>query len=264
VNLFGLAVGFLAGLMFYPWFGPLGPILGALGGVILEAAGRRPGVFGAETSQLVLGLFSLWGMIAGRGEVSDAQILFLRGVAGQLQLGPNLARSAFAAFEQGRADVEGRPWAEVLARTDAAARNIEEHFLDRRTLLWVYAASRRLAALGTIRPGLAEQLDAIARAFSILDEVGTAGLGSQTQGDPYEKAWKNFKPGASASPEAYSALGLSPEASVDEIKKAYRGLVRRHHPDAHSERSDREKAQAAEQFLQVQQAYERIRRARNF
>jgi DnaJ-domain-containing protein 1 len=267
VNLFGLAAGLLVGMMFFPWFGLLAPILGALAGVLLESVGRRPGAFGTETTQLVLRLYSLWGLIAGRNEVSDAQILFLRGVAGQLQITGPLARGAFEAFQQGRLSVEGLPWSAVLALTAGAAREIaEEHYLDRRTLLWIYASSRRLAALGTIRPGLVEQLDAIAQAFSLLDEVGTAGLGSssQAQGDPYEQAWKNFKPGSSVAPEAYATLGLKPEADMDEIKKAYRSLVRRHHPDAHADRSEREKAQAAEQFLQVQQAYERIRRARNF
>ena len=262
MNLLGLVTGFLAGLVLYPWFGPLGVLIATVAGTLFDAIGRRPGAFGAETSALVVQIYSLWGLIAGRGELNDAQKLFLRGVAGQLQLSGALARTAYEAFDRGRQAMEGMPWPEVLARTASTARDIEEYLLDRRTLHWIYAASRRLAALGTVRPGLAEQLDAIARTFSIIDEVGSAGIGSQ--GDPYEKAWRHFKPGQSVSPEAYTTLGVNAEASVDEIKKAYRTLVLRHHPDAHSERSEREKAQAAEKFLQVQQAYERIRRARNF
>jgi hypothetical protein len=262
VNLFGLVAGFLAGMVFYPWFGPLGLLIATIVGALLDTVSHRPGAFGSETSELVVHIFSVWGMLAGRGDLTDAQKLFLRGVASQLKLGTGLARTAYAAFERARAAVDGRPWPEVLAQTASSAHEISDYFLDRRTLLWIYAASRRLAALGTIRPGLAEQLDAIAQAFSIFAEVGSAGIGSQ--GDPYEKAWQHFKPGQSVAPEAYSTLGVSADASVEDIKKAYRSLVRRHHPDAHSERSEREKAQAAEQFLLVQQAYERIRRARNF
>jgi DnaJ like chaperone protein len=260
VNLFGLATGLLAGMVFYPLFGPWGLLLAATAGAILDAVGRR--TRGAETGELAVRLYALWGTVTARGEVSEAQRLFLRATAGRLQLGGSLARRAFEAFESSRASAEGRPWSEVLARARQAAREIEESFLDRRTLLWIYEASRRLAALGTVRPGLAELLDAVAQTFSLFDEVGSAGLGEQD--NPYDKAWRNFRPASEASPEAYRALGLGPQASADEIKSAYRSLVRRLHPDAHAARPEGEKQSAAEKFLHVQQAYERIRRARNF
>lgn len=54
----------------------------------------------------------------------------------------------------------------------------------------------------------------------------------------------------------YAVLGLTPGASDEEIKKAYRTLSRRYHPDANVNNPN--KAQAEEKFKQVQQAYDQI------
>ena len=54
----------------------------------------------------------------------------------------------------------------------------------------------------------------------------------------------------------YQVLGVSQSASDEEIKKAYRNLSRRYHPDANINNPN--KAQAEEKFKQVQQAYDQI------
>ena len=60
--------------------------------------------------------------------------------------------------------------------------------------------------------------------------------------------------------DPYKVLGVSPQASDEEIKKAYRTLSRRYHPDANINNPN--KAQAEEQFKLVQQAYEQIMKQR--
>ena len=60
--------------------------------------------------------------------------------------------------------------------------------------------------------------------------------------------------------DPYSVLGVSRNASDDEIKKAYRRMSRKYHPDANINNPNRE--QAEEKFKQVQQAYEQIMRER--
>lgn len=56
--------------------------------------------------------------------------------------------------------------------------------------------------------------------------------------------------------DPYQVLGVSRGASDEEIKKAYRALSRKYHPDANVNNPNRE--QAEERFKEVQQAYDQI------
>ena len=56
--------------------------------------------------------------------------------------------------------------------------------------------------------------------------------------------------------DPYQVLGISRSASDEEIKKAYRTLSRKYHPDANVNNPNKE--QAEERFKQVQQAYDQI------
>ena len=56
--------------------------------------------------------------------------------------------------------------------------------------------------------------------------------------------------------DPYQVLGVSREASDREIKKAYRTMSRKYHPDSYSE--DTQKKWAEDKFRQVQEAYNQI------
>lgn len=56
--------------------------------------------------------------------------------------------------------------------------------------------------------------------------------------------------------DPYKVLGISPGASEDEIKKAYKTLSRRYHPDANINNPNRD--QAEEKFKEIQAAYQQI------
>lgn len=56
--------------------------------------------------------------------------------------------------------------------------------------------------------------------------------------------------------DPYRVLGVSRDASDDEIKKAYRALSRKYHPDANINNPLKEEAEA--KFKEVQQAYQQI------
>ncbi len=66
--------------------------------------------------------------------------------------------------------------------------------------------------------------------------------------------------------QAYTVLGLQREANPDEIKLAYRRLLKQHHPDKLAGRnaSLAELARATEKTRELTAAYDRIREARGF
>ena len=55
--------------------------------------------------------------------------------------------------------------------------------------------------------------------------------------------------------DLYGALGLTSDALGDDIKKAYRRLALKYHPDKHASASEDAKAEAAHKFQQVGFAY---------
>lgn len=61
--------------------------------------------------------------------------------------------------------------------------------------------------------------------------------------------------------DPYQVLGLSRGASDEEIKKAYRTLSRKYHPDANINNPNKDQAEA--KFKEVQQAYQQIQRELN-
>ena len=60
--------------------------------------------------------------------------------------------------------------------------------------------------------------------------------------------------------DPYGVLGVSRNASEEEIKKAYKALSRRYHPDANVNNPN--KAQAEEKFKEIQGAYQQIMKER--
>ena len=59
----------------------------------------------------------------------------------------------------------------------------------------------------------------------------------------------------------YDVLGVSQNASDDEVKKAYRELSRKYHPDANVDNPLADLAE--EKFKEVQEAYDEIMRQRS-
>lgn len=66
------------------------------------------------------------------------------------------------------------------------------------------------------------------------------------------------------SSKCYNILGISPDDSEDKIKKAYRELVKKYHPDKLVNVSDEIRNLAKDKFKAVHDAYQTIRKEKNF
>ena len=61
---------------------------------------------------------------------------------------------------------------------------------------------------------------------------------------------------------AYKILEIEPSASNDELKKAYRELAKKYHPDKVSHLGDDVKKAAEEKFTKLNAAYEAVKQER--
>jgi len=95
-------------------------------------------------------------------------------------------------------------------------------------------------------------------------------------GSPYSRSYRSGQ-GSSAGPsgtsnrqtgrsearaDPYSVLGVKPGASLEEIKEAYRAAASKYHPDKVAHLGKEFQELAHRKFLAVQEAYERLIKAR--
>lgn len=58
--------------------------------------------------------------------------------------------------------------------------------------------------------------------------------------------------------EAFAVLGLPPNAPPEQIRRRHRELVKRFHPDSHSNLGEAARREATERFREIQRAYETL------
>ena len=63
---------------------------------------------------------------------------------------------------------------------------------------------------------------------------------------------------------AYKILEITKSATTDEIKKAYRTMAKKYHPDKVEHLGEEHKKGAEEKFKQIQKAYEQLQKERGF
>lgn len=63
--------------------------------------------------------------------------------------------------------------------------------------------------------------------------------------------------------ELYAELELTPDATDNDVRNAYRQMAKRYHPDLKTNLSEENKKMAAEKFRNIQDAFELIKRLRN-
>lgn len=95
-----------------------------------------------------------------------------------------------------------------------------------------------------------------AREKSVLESIAAAiRINSSDAASVIAMYWKETD-------SAYTVLGISPTATDDEVKSAYRRMAMKHHPDKVATLGEDVQKDAAKKFRKIQEAYETIKRQR--
>jgi DnaJ-class molecular chaperone len=72
-------------------------------------------------------------------------------------------------------------------------------------------------------------------------------------------------PSSTESPlkKSYEILRVSPKAGMQEIRQSYRTLVKRYHPDLHTQVDEKRAILLRKKMAEVNEAYSEIKKARN-
>ena len=264
-KLAGGAFGFMLG-------GPLGALLGAVLGHNLDKGLRGleqeehlgPGDQERVQTAFFTATFSIMGHLAkADGRVSKDEIALAKLVMERMDLDPEMRKAAIDLFNQGKQP--HFPLDEVLDQFRRECRR-------RSTLIQMFIEIQLQAAYADGRLDTAEEqlLLHICRRLGIPEFLFrqlqrmvaaqhgfAAGAGARGAGKARRRPSLD---------DAYAMLGVTPEATDAEVKKAYRRLMSQHHPDKLVAKGLPEEMMklAAEKTGEIRKAYEQIKEARGF
>jgi DnaJ like chaperone protein len=191
--------------------------------------------------------------VVTRDEIRVAEELFVR-----LQLSPEQKEAARAAFNRGKApDFDLEAEVDQFARAARGAPILYQLFLQ----IQVTA----VAADGEVHPAEHAMLVRVARRLGMA-EIEVARLEALLRAAAGGPAAAAGPPPKQRLDDAYTALGLTPEVSVSDIKNAYRKLMRENHPDKLAAKGLPESMRrvAEERAREINAAYDLIKKARQF
>ena len=252
--LIGAAIGlFIAGSQ--------GLFIGGLIGYVIGRRLRSTVLGGARVmqSQFLESTFAIMGALCkADGVVSEDEIKVAEETFRRLHLSSEQRETAKAAFHRGKASGFD---------LDAEADKLSSLRYGRLPLLQLFLQIQcmAIAADGKIHPAEHEMLVRLARRLGLTERDVSqleALLRAASSGPSGTR-----RPNAEARlGDAYTALGLSSDASVAEIKQAYRRLMSKNHPDKLTAKglpgSMREIAE--ERAREINVAYDLIKEARGF
>lgn len=103
---------------------------------------------------------------------------------------------------------------------------------------------------------------------TVYEAIKAMFVGYSYQGSYGQSQQGNYSGGSQSSyrthnlDDDYKILEISPDATDDEVKKAYRNAAKKHHPDRVSHLGEDVRKAAEEKFAKVNEAYDRIKKAR--
>jgi DnaJ like chaperone protein len=259
----GKIIGTLAGLAIHnPWAAAAGFFLGHQfdrGFADRFRLFEKQGASIPRVSEdFVRALFQAMGHLAKvDGRVSEDEIRSARMVMHRLSLNPAQVRRAMDWFDTGKA-----PGFPLIHRMREVRRVSARSAPDRLTFV------RLLLEVALAKRSLKKEERALIWKICIELDIGRVEL---AQLEAMIRAQKGFKrsPAGDADAtrvrQAYEALGVSPESTNDEVKKAYRRLMNKNHPDKLSGTDPDKKviAEAERRTREVRGAYEMLKARRS-
>lgn len=248
--LIGLYVGGVRGLL-----------IGALLGYLIGRTSRVTFFSGARLmqSQFLESTFAIMGALCkADGVVTRDEIRVAEEIFNRLHLSGEQREMAKAAFNRGKA-----PGFDLDAETDKLRGIRHGHFPLLQLFLQIQCMA--IAADGKVHRAEHEALVRVARRLGLteMDVSQLEALLRAASAGPSMGA----RPSAHARlDDAYTALGLSASASIEEIKRAYRRLISQNHPDKLAAKGLPESMRdiAEERAREINVAYELIKEARGF
>lgn len=261
-KLVGGAFGFMLG-------GPLGALLGvALGHNFDRGIKGLPddsGIGAGDRERVQTAFFTATFSVMGRvakadGRVTPEEIRMAEAVMAEMSLDAAKRRTAINLFNQGKAaDFD----------LDAVLGQFRRECHGRSTLIGMFVELQLQAAYADGRLAPAEDR-------LLLHICGSLGVSEfdYRRLERMVRAERGFAGGAGAGrakpggrptlQAAYQVLGVKPDASDAEVKRAYRRLLSQHHPDKLVSKGLPEEMMkvAAQKTHEIRQAYEQIREAR--
>ena len=92
---------------------------------------------------------------------------------------------------------------------------------------------------------------------------GGAGEDAAAKSSAFSGKKEKVRPVPEELKQDFAELGLSPEATAEECKEAYKKLLKLHHPDRHAKHEENMK-KATAKTARINEAYERVRKYLQF
>ncbi|RUO38055.1 co-chaperone DjlA [Pseudidiomarina aestuarii] len=258
-----MIVGKVLGTLFGAMVGKLfGAIIGFMIGHWFDTSLRsamRSGPSAQGAQHYTTTLFGVLGHLAkSKGRVTEQDIDYVSTLMTRLRLQGDAQKRAQAAFSEGKAsDYPLEDKVRALRRQFAWRRDLLQFFMEQVLIIAMHD--------GTVEPAEYEVLRRVTATLGFSQQQLDAWLSMAQAGQRFTGSGQAGR--SAPSPEdqlrnAYAVLGVSDTASAAEVKKAYRKLMAKHHPDKLAAQGlppeMRESAQAKAQ--EIQAAYELIKK----
>ena len=258
----GLAGGIFGAVIGGIFGGPLGAVIGGGLGAFLTGSGSGNSQL-AQQQMAVKNCYGIFFQCLGKlakadGRVSEDEAEFVRELLHSWQFTPDIRKYMIKEFNSGRDSSES--FGSLVSKLNDQINFLQSAELKKNMteLFCLLVAVDHLASEN--EQALLREAGRILNTSYVVDDFFAANTSGSSNRHPADRAAQG-----SSLAECYKLLGITPEATDAEVKKAYRKKAAEFHPDKvqASGLSNDFIQLAKEQFQKISNAYETICKARN-